>query len=80
MVEYIIEIKESTGDWRYYRDGDIHEANPDKASRFLGYYAAAKHVHRVLADAVLHEPVEIRIVPAHDDTTWTFEEIMAREG
>ncbi len=79
-VEYIIEIKEATGDLTFYRDGDIHETSADKATRFPDYYAAAKQTHRILGDTVLHEPVEIRIVPAPDDTPWTFEEIMAREG
>jgi hypothetical protein len=81
MFEYIVAITQPNHGTTFYRNGHgIYEKDQSKATRFIGYYEAANHVARILADIVLNDPVEIRIMPAWNLETWTTEEILASEG
>jgi len=81
MFEYIVAITQPIHGMTFYRIGlGIYEKHESKATRFSGYYEAAKHIAPMLAGTVLHDPVEIRIVPAGSNDPWTAEEILAREG
>jgi hypothetical protein len=81
MCEYVIAIKHPSQGTSFYRQGHgICEKDQSKATTFKGYLKALQHITKVLVDIVLSEPAEIRIVPVPNESPWTTEEILAREG
>ena len=72
MFEYVVEIKQPLLGTTFYRSGHgVFEKNQSDATRFDTYQEALFHIAAFLADFVLGEPVEIRIVPAPDKATCT---------
>ena len=65
MFEYIVELKQPILGTTFYRSGHgVFGRNQNDATRFDTYQEALSHIAVFLADFVLGEPVEIRIVPA----------------
>jgi hypothetical protein len=79
MFEYVIEFDQPALGTTYFGNG-VHEPDKNHATRFNSYLDAVGHLAAHLPAHTLNEPVEIRIVPAPDNTPWTVEEILAREG
>jgi hypothetical protein len=67
MFEYFVELKQPLIGTTFYRIGHgVFEKNQNDATRFDTYQEALSHMAAFLAEFVLGEPVEIRIVPAPD--------------
>ena len=78
---YIVEFTQPSQGTTFYRSGHgIHEKDRSKATIINGYLPTLHHITAVLTYIVLNEPVEIRLLPAPYNRTWTVEEILAREG
>jgi len=72
MFEYVVELKQPLLGTTFYRCGHgVFENNQNDATRFGTYQEALFHIAGFLADVVLGEPVEIRIVPAPDKAPCT---------
>jgi hypothetical protein len=72
MFEYVVELKQPLLGTTYYRSGHgVFEKNQSDATRFDTYQEALSHIAVFLADSILGEPVEIRIVPAPDKASST---------
>ena len=72
MFEYVVELKQPLLGTTFYRSGHgVFEKNQSDATRFDTYREALFHIAGFLADVVLGEPVEIRIVPAPDKAPCT---------
>ena len=72
MFEYVVELKQPLLGTTFYRIGHgVFEKNQSDATRFDTYQEALSHIAAFLADFVLGEPVEIRIVPAPDKAPCT---------
>ena len=79
--QYIVEITQPSHGTTFYRSGHgIYERDQSKATRFDGYLPTLHHITAILTYIVLNEPVEIRLLPAPNNRTWTVQEILAREG
>jgi len=67
MFEYVVELKQPILGTTFFRSGHgVFEKNQSDATRFDTYQEALSHIAVFLADVVLGEPLEIRIVPAPD--------------
>ena len=67
MFEYVVELKQPILGTTFFRSGHgVFEKNQSDATRFDTYQEALSHIAAFLADFVLGEPVEIRILPAPD--------------
>ena len=72
MFEYVVELKQPILGTTFYRSGHgVFEKNQSDATRFDTYQEALSHIAAFLADFVLGEPVEIRILPAPDKAPYT---------
>jgi hypothetical protein len=61
---------------RVFYNGDSYGPNLESAKRFGSIAEAAALLTRTPAP----EAAEVRIIPAPAETTWTVEDILAREG
>lgn len=80
MSQYVVKVVGPHANACFYRADGPYESNPFHATRFRALRDAAACAAAALGSRCgVPEPEEIHIIPL-PDSSWTAEEILAREG